>query len=86
MNNGIYKIYNQIHSMDGIAQRLIGRILVHQGSVHLLEDHGLKGMFPEGPLTEVHEKNFGKCSNSWYFRVEPESDELGLEESLGMCE
>jgi len=82
MKPGIYKLFNKTHG-DGASKRLLGRILIHDNKLYHLEDHGMKNMFPEGDLNEVHEKCFEKCGRSHYFALEKEDDSMDLEESLG---
>ena len=81
MNPGIYKVYNKIHDAGVVNRRLLGRLLIHDNKLYLLEDHGLNGLFLEGELSEDHEKNFQRANSSHYWKIEKE--ESGIESSLG---
>jgi hypothetical protein len=83
MNSGIYNVWSKIIGTHGVHKALLGRLMVHDNELHHLEDHGgMESLFPEGPLSEAHQKNFAKCQNGPYLVIEREND-IDLEKSLG---
>jgi hypothetical protein len=74
--DGLYRIYKM--RFDEAKQkhvRLVGRIMIHERTLHHLEDHGqIHELLPEGEITAVTARRWGQLQNSGYYQVVDEND------------
>lgn len=76
IQDGIYRLYKLRHDEAGEThRRLAGRMMVQNGQVQHLEDHSdMEHLFPEGPITKLHEQRFHQLEHSGYAEIINEAD------------
>jgi len=76
ISNGIYRLYKLHHDeLNNTTRSLAGRILVHDGQIEHLEDHGgMDRLLPSGPVTPALERRFSRLTSSGYHELINEAD------------
>lgn len=76
MEDNVYRIYALSYPGEEVNRKLIGRLAVHGGVIHHLEDHHgvLHHIVPSGVSSERALTNLEKLKDNPYYEVLSESD------------
>lgn len=74
MEDDIYTFYGLSHSGDDTYRRPMGRLLVRNNVVTVLEDHGITELIPAGPMSDNILRRFARLFYNQSLEIERASD------------
>lgn len=76
MSSKTYRIYAVHHTSGSPHEQLVGRFMIKDNEFHILEDndHLLQDSFPEGFMSDQHQKLLWQLEHSGYYKVVPDQE------------